>query len=126
MPASAKAAGRETRLDGSAAAEAAANGALLIDVRGDVARRRDGVLVGATVVAKTALIAALSPGSPTRLRGERGSIILFCSSENGTGPLMSVLAGAGYDDIFDVAGGFPALKAAGLPTRPYEDDPANS
>ncbi|MFB9948686.1 rhodanese-like domain-containing protein [Rhizobium puerariae] len=102
----------------------AANGALLIDVRRLERRVENGVIAEAVVVDRTAVREVFGPDSTQSLTGPQGhekEIIVFCSSENGSRPVVEKLSEFGYRNVFHIAGGFTAWKAAGLPV---EDFPA--
>src|SRR5262249_599950 len=62
----AEAEARVERLEAAAALTAVGHGALLIDIRGDGDRERDGVVPGSLHVPRTVLEWRLDPDSPTR------------------------------------------------------------
>lgn len=105
-----------TRLTPSAAAEAIEAGALLIDVRSEVGRGRDGELQGAVVIAKTDVVGILS--KRMRKVAEDEKIVVFCGSVKGSAPVIDALVSAGFRSVYDVDGGFPALRDHGLPLIP--------
>lgn len=101
----------------------AAKGALLIDVRRLERRIENGVIAGATIVDRTAVQRLFGPDAQ-RLVGADGfakEIVVFCSSENGSRPMVEKLAELGYHNVFHIAGGFTAWKAGGLPVEKFED-----
>lgn len=106
-----------TRLDGPAALRAWETGAILIDVRSEQGRQKNGEVQGAVIVAKSDVVDFVT----RRLRaGTSGKpVILFCGSVAGSGPLVEALVAAGQADVADVDGGFAALTGAGgLTVRP--------
>jgi rhodanese-related sulfurtransferase len=117
----ADASARIERLEPPAAHAAAREGALLVDIRSDASRERDGVVPGSLHIPRTVLEWRLAPDSETRtpyVAGPEQRIVVLC--EHG---FSSVLAAAslvdlGYTRAGDVVGGFEAWQAAGLPTMP--------
>ena len=105
-----------TRLDGKAAAVAIREGSIAIDVRSPRTRAENGVIEGAIVLSKQELIAAVKNNMIGRLRADQ-KIVLFCASEQGTFKAVRELQENGVEGVYDVAGGFAALKANGMPTR---------
>jgi rhodanese-related sulfurtransferase len=106
--------GRIERLEPRQAAERAAAGALLVDIRSGEARGRDGVIPGAVHVPRTVLEWRVAPGGEWRnplLDGR--DLILVC--DHG---YSSVLAAATLAELGrragDVVGGFESWAAAGL------------
>lgn len=101
-----------------------ARGALLIDVRRLERRVENGVIADAVIVSRTAVQQAFAPTSPQNLVGAEGldrEIVVFCSSENGSRPVVEKLAEFGYRNVFHIDGGFAAWKSAGLPFEKVQD-----
>lgn len=99
-----------TRLDGAAALEAFREGALLIDVRSEAGRQKNGEAHGAIVIPKTDVLDAV-----TRRLGRTSpdqKIVIFCGSIKGSEPIVDQLQAAGVGNVFDVEGGFDALTIA--------------
>lgn len=95
-----------TRLTASAALAQVAAGAALIDLRTPAFQARDGHVTGARPVAKIDVLDTLRP--------EREAVlIVFCASDEASGAIVRVLRRGGFTRVFDVAGGFEALVAAG-------------
>lgn len=51
---------------------------------------------------------------------KNAKIVLYCRSGNMSAIAANTLANLGYTNVFDVAGGFNAWKAAGLPLNPNQ------
>jgi len=106
------------RLSATAAMAAAERGALLVDVRSDRARGRDGVVPGAVHVPRTVLEWRFEPGgawrSPWAAELDQRLVVLC---EHGYSSILAAaaLVGLGYESVADVEGGFEAWRAAGLP-----------
>ena len=116
-----EAAGRIERLSPVDALEAAQAGALLVDIRSELARERDGVVPGAIHVPRTVLEWRFEPEGSWRnphVGDLERQMIVVC--EHGYSSLLAaaMLARLGYTGACDVVGGFDAWREAGLPTRP--------
>jgi rhodanese-related sulfurtransferase len=98
---------------------ACADDALLIDIRPESQRRRDGEVPGARVVARNVLEWRLDPASahrdPALARRDR-RVILICDEGYQSSLAAATLRRFGLDAT-DVAGGFQAWRAAGLPVE---------
>jgi rhodanese-related sulfurtransferase len=104
------------RLSPVEADAAARTGAVLIDIRPESQRARDGTLPGATCIARNVLEWRLDPASPHRdpacaRRDLR--LILICSEGYQSSLAAATLKRFGLD-VTDVVGGFQAWHAAGL------------
>lgn len=111
---------RIRRLSPHEAVTAVANGALLVDIRGDLERARDGVVPGAVHLPRTVLEWRLEPdgawrnphvGPPDR------PIVLLCDHGYSSSFAAAALLELGLD-AGDVVGGFAAWRDAGLPVAP--------
>ena len=102
-----------TRLTAAAAAKAFGAGALLIDVSSEVGRGQDGELQGAVIIAKSDVPVILSRWP--RRTGDDHKIIIFCGSVKGSKPVIDALLDSGFQNVFDVEGGFQSLRDQGLP-----------
>jgi rhodanese-related sulfurtransferase len=103
----------------SEGAERVAAGAVLIDVRSETGRQTGGELLGAIVVGKDEVASKLSVDSPDRIAAVDSTttpVVVVCGSVHGSGPVAAQLIAWGYSNVVHVEGGFPAWKAAGLPT----------
>ena len=108
---------RLERLSPAEAAVEAQAGALLVDIRSDSQRVRDGVLPGALFIPRNVLEWRLDPASPHRdpacsRRDVR--LIVMCDEGYQSSLAAATLKQFGLDAT-DVVGGFQAWRAAGLP-----------
>ncbi|MGH7685203.1 MAG: rhodanese-like domain-containing protein [Candidatus Dormibacteria bacterium] len=101
----------------------AAAGALLIDIRGDDQRRRDGLIPGALVLARNSLEWRCDPTSPwhdAAIHDHDQHIVLICDEGFGSSLAAANLQQLGMHRATDVQGGFQAWRAAGLPVAPLD------
>jgi rhodanese-related sulfurtransferase len=106
-----------------AARAVAARGALLVDIRPEAQRRREGEIPGAVIIDRNVLEWRLAPGSEHRvpeLRHADQAVILFCSQGYASSLAAASLQRLGLRGATDLDGGFLAWAAAGLPAVPYE------
>lgn len=108
-------------------------GALLIDIRGDSDRRRDGIVPGSIHIPRTVLEWRTAPDSTSRnphLGGIDQKLILLCDHGYSSILAASTLVEFGLLATGDVIGGFAAWRDAGLPVgrppreRRRPDEPA--
>jgi rhodanese-related sulfurtransferase len=100
------------------AAEAVAGGGLLVDIRPEAQRRREGEPTGAIVIERNVLEWRLDPTSPDRLPEVSGPdqvIVLICSEGYASSLAVASLHQLGLRRATDVEGGFQAWRRAGLP-----------
>jgi rhodanese-related sulfurtransferase len=122
-----EAASRIERLEPTAAAQAVEHGALLIDIRSDSNRERDGVVPGALHVPRTVLEWRVDPDgewrSPYAPRLDQ-QVVLLCDHGCSSVLAAATLVELGFDRAGDVIGGFAAWRDAGLPvgTAPARTD----
>jgi rhodanese-related sulfurtransferase len=103
----------------------AGEGALLIDIRGDDQRHRDGLIPGALVLARNSLEWRCDPASEWRhpaIQTHEQVILLICDEGFQSSLAAANLQELGLHRATDVQGGFQAWRAAGLPVTP----PGNS
>jgi rhodanese-related sulfurtransferase len=113
-----EAAARIERLEPSAALEAVEDGAILIDIRSDVDRERDGVVPGSLHIPRTVLEWRLDPGGAWRnpnAGGRMDRIVLLCDHGCSSTLAAATLVELGFARAADVVGGFAAWREAGLP-----------
>jgi rhodanese-related sulfurtransferase len=106
------------RLIPADALAAVAAGAVLVDVRSEDQRRRDGVVPEAVFIPRNALEWRCDPASPSR--DERVSdralqLILMCDEGYQSSLAAANLKRLGFESVTDLVGGFQAWRAAGLP-----------
>jgi rhodanese-related sulfurtransferase len=109
---------RLTPLD---AASAMSAGALLVDVRSELQRERDGIVPGSVFFPRNALEWRCDPASP--LWDERVSdlgrwLIVMCDEGYQSSLAAANLRRLGFERATDLAGGFQAWREAGLPVEP--------
>ena len=110
--------GRIQRLEPSEALAATEQGALLIDIRSDLERERDGVVPGALHIPRTVLEWRLAPDSAWRsphVDGLEQEIVLLCDHGCSSILAAATLVELGFARAGDVVGGFAAWREARLP-----------
>lgn len=95
------------RIEGAEALRTIRDGALLIDVRSEAGRHRDGEIHEAVVVPKTDVVSFVTNRIARRNPDQK--IVIFCTSVKGSQPIVEKLTEAGVDNVFDVEGGFAAI-----------------
>jgi rhodanese-related sulfurtransferase len=98
--------------------EAAADGALLVDIRYQELRERDGLIPGALVVERNELEWRLDPQGSHRLPEAVGHdlrIVVICNEGYASSLAALSLHQLGLRRATDLLGGFQAWKSAGLP-----------
>jgi len=109
---------RLRRLSPAEAAAACAAGALLVDIRPAAQREREGDVPGARVIERNVLEWRLDPASPDRIpevTDHDQVVVVLCSAGYTSSLAAATLQDMGFRNATDVAGGFQAWKAAGLP-----------
>jgi rhodanese-related sulfurtransferase len=100
------------------AAAAAERGALLVDTRTEVQRRRQGEVPGAVVIDRTVLEWRLDPSSRWRIPEATGhdlEVVVLCRQGFSSSLAAASLREVGLHRATDVVGGVEAWIAAGLP-----------
>jgi len=99
------------------ARRAAAAGAVLVDIRPAAQRAAEGEIPGALIVERNVLEWRFDPQSETRLpqAGYDRQVIVFCSEGYTSSLAAAALQDLGVRRATDLAGGFVAWQAAGLP-----------
>jgi rhodanese-related sulfurtransferase len=109
---------RLQRVDPAAASAAAAAGATLVDIRSDSQIARDGTIPNALVISRNVLEWRLDPSSDSRLLGAPGldeQVIVVCDEGYASSLVAATLQDLGFGRATDLAGGFQAWRASGLP-----------
>ncbi|GGQ95613.1 rhodanese-like domain-containing protein [Streptomyces asoensis] len=111
-----------TRVEPREAYEAARAGeALLVDIRYEALRERDGLIPGALVVERNELEWRLDPQGSHRLpeaTSHEVRAIVICNEGYASSLAAASLHQLGLHRSTDLVGGFQAWKAAGLPVTP--------
>jgi rhodanese-related sulfurtransferase len=108
------------RLEPAAAAAAMEDGAILVDVRSELQRERDGVVPGSVFFPRNVLEWRCDPRSSARDErvGDRGRLLIVMCDEGYQSSLAAAnLKRLGFERATDLAGGFQAWRAAGLPVE---------
>jgi|GEM_PF-5597446 len=111
-------------IDPAQAAGKLAAGAFFVDVRRPEARVEHGLLLTAVAVEKIDILRNFDRTSPELLADvadPHREIVVFCSSERGSGPVVQKLAELGYTNVTHILGGFSAWKEQGFATHPHDD-----
>jgi rhodanese-related sulfurtransferase len=107
------------RLEPAQVASALAAGrAVLIDVRSEPQRERDGIVPGSIFFPRNVLEWRCDPESAYRDErvGDRGRLVIVMCDEGYQSSLAAAnLKRLGFERATDLAGGFQAWRAAGLP-----------
>jgi rhodanese-related sulfurtransferase len=109
--------GRLERLTPQRAHSAVRFGALLIDIRSELQRQRDGVIPGSRFIARNVLEWRCDPASPWHDPAvtDARQVIVVCHEGYQSSLAAATLQLLGLVDATDVIGGFQAWQAAGLP-----------
>jgi rhodanese-related sulfurtransferase len=114
---------RLRRLGPQQACDAMVGGAVLIDIRSEHQRERDGVIPGAHFVPRNALEWRLDPASghsdPSLGEGLDRLVILVCDEGYQSSLAAATLQDLGFPHATDLVGGFQAWRAAGLSVEPH-------
>jgi len=105
------------RLDPPAAAAALEAGAVLVDIRSELQRDRDGVVPGAVFFPRNVLEWRCDPASPARderVCDPAQHLILMCDEGYQSSLAAANLKRLGFDRATDLAGGFQAWREACL------------
>ena len=96
-------------------------GAVLVDIRPQAQRAREGGIPGAVIVERNVLEWRFDPASDARLPWVYGydqQVIVFCSEGYTSSLAAAALQDLGLASATDIAGGYVAWAAAGLPVCP--------
>ncbi len=114
----AQARSRLDRLDAWQAHRAAAGGAVLVDIRPAAQRAAHGEIPGALIVERNVLEWRFDPRSDARLPVAGAydlPVVVFCQEGYTSSLAAASLQDLGLHRATDLAGGFAAWQAAGLP-----------
>ena len=106
------------RLEPANAYAATQRGALLVDIRPEFQRRRDGEVPGAIIVERNQLEWRLHPGSAARIPEATSADIewiVLCHEGYASSLAAAALQMLGLRRATDVVGGLQAWRAAGMP-----------
>jgi rhodanese-related sulfurtransferase len=112
---------RLVRLAPAQAAAAQAAGAVLVDIRGDDQLRAHGCIPGAIRIPRNVLEWRADPACPacdSRLADLDAIVVVVCQEGYQSSLAASNLHELGFTRATDLAGGFEAWHAAGLPVEP--------
>jgi rhodanese-related sulfurtransferase len=97
------------------------DGAVLVDIRSETQRARDGTVPGARFVPRNVLEWRLDPSSRSRdpeLARADALIVVMCDEGYQSSLAAAILQELGLSRATDLVGGFQAWRAAGLPVEP--------
>lgn len=115
---------RLARLEPAEAAFAVSAGAVLVDVRSELQRERDGVVPGAVFVPRNVLewrCDATSDACDERVSDTSRMLIVMCDEGYQSSLAAANLRRLGFAQATDLAGGFQAWRRAGLPVEPVPE-----
>ncbi|MEU9082607.1 rhodanese-like domain-containing protein [Streptomyces sp. NPDC048357] len=110
-----------TRVGPEQAYAASRAGALLVDIRYQALRERDGLIPGALVVERNELEWRLDPRGSHRAPEATGhdlQVVVICNEGYASSLAAASLHSLGLHRATDLTGGFQAWKSAGLPVTP--------
>jgi rhodanese-related sulfurtransferase len=113
------------RVEPADALAAAGDGAVLVDIRSDTQRARDGLVPGAVVIPRNVLEWRCAPGSEWRepaVSDPARTVIVMCDEGYQSSLAAATLQRLGLPHATDLAGGFRAWRAAGLPVAPAQPE----
>jgi rhodanese-related sulfurtransferase len=111
---------RLARLRPHDAQREAAEGAVLVDIRPQAQRAKEGEIPGALLIERNVLEWRFDPTSSAHLPQASHDlrVIVFCSEGYTSSLAAAALQDLGISRATDIDGGFQAWQAAGLPTAP--------
>jgi rhodanese-related sulfurtransferase len=114
---------RLDRVDVHDVADATRRGAVLVDIRSELQRERDGTIPGAVFIARNVLEWRCDPASPwrdERVCDPDKRLILVCDEGCQSSLAAATLQELGLPLATDLIGGFDSWRAAGLPVERSE------
>ena len=118
----AEARSRYRRLEPAEALEQMRRGGIMLDTRSHEQRVEYGLLPGAIRIHRNVLEWRVDPGGDhqdPRIAAATGAVIVMCQQGYSSTLAAETLLRLGVDRATDLAGGFEAWVAAGLPVEPY-------
>jgi rhodanese-related sulfurtransferase len=115
---------RLDRVEPAAIARELEDGAVLIDIRCELQRERDGVVPGALLHPRNVLEWRCDPACEhrdPRVGGTDRRVILMCDGGYQSSLAAASLQELGFERAADLVGGFQAWRAAGLPVEQVSD-----
>jgi rhodanese-related sulfurtransferase len=115
-----------TRLSPEEAAAEMSRGALLVDTRSESQRAAQGEIPGALVIERNVLEWRLDPTSPHRIpqaTDHEVRVMVICAQGFSSTLAALSLKDLGLRNATDVAGGFEAWQAAGMPVLRRDETP---
>jgi rhodanese-related sulfurtransferase len=112
---------RIERLDPAQTEAAMRDGALLVDIRAESQRARDGVVPGAMFIARNVFEWRMDPACEHRepaVGGAERQVVVMCDAGYQSSLAAAALCELGFTRPADLDGGFQAWRAAGLPVEP--------
>ncbi|MDQ3874864.1 MAG: MFS transporter [Actinomycetota bacterium] len=113
------------RLDPKESFASMRNGGVLIDLRSNDERRREGIIPGSVHIPRSVLEWRLDPDSdfsnPCLTQGQGQQVVVFCSHGFSSSFAAATLRELGWRTATDIVGGYEGWKADGLPTRDVEE-----
>lgn len=103
-----------------------ARGSVLVDIRSELQRERDGVIPDAVFIPRNVLEWRCDPSSPwrdERVSDPARQLILFCDAGYQSSLAAAMLQQLGLRHATDLVGGFQAWRAAGLSLESDAPDP---
>lgn len=110
-----------TRVDPAEAHAESLTGALLVDIRYQALRERDGLIPGTLVIERNELEWRLDPEGSHRLpeaTDHEVRIVVICNEGYASTLAAASLHALSLRNATDLTGGFQAWRAAGLPVTP--------
>jgi rhodanese-related sulfurtransferase len=116
----AEARSRIDRVSPADARDEVSRGALLVDIRSEVQRERDGIVPGAMYHPRNVLEWRMDPASSHHdpaVDGLERRVILMCDEGYQSSLAAATLCDLGFVRVADLVGGFQAWRDAGLPVE---------
>ena len=109
------------RLDPPEALAAMSDGALLVDIRSELQRERDGMVPGALFFPRNVIEWRADPASPAHdpaFADRSRTVIVMCHEGYQSSLVAATLQRLGFHRATDLAGGYQAWRSLGLPVEP--------